>query len=342
MERSQIMVEVIKKYPEGIDFLELKNDKLSVVVTNYGCTIQKILAKDKDGKLQDIVLGYDELKDYQEKDAWLGAFVGRYANRIKGAKFVLNGESYKLPANEGENQLHGGKKGFSHRIFDYTYSENEIVFSRTSPDGEEGFPGTLDLKLHYILKDDALVLRYEAKSDKDTIINLTNHSYFNLAGHPCSVGNQIVSVEADRYCPVDTEGLPKAEETVKGTPYDLRKPTKIQDILDTDHPEIKRINGIDTPFLFAPEAKKDQVHLYNPDNGLNLVISTNAPGCQVYIACALTDRIGKGGQPMGSHNAICFEPQFKPNDINTEENPASILKAGDTYVSETSYRLYTE
>lgn len=336
------MVEVIKKYPDGIDFLELKNDKLTVVVTNYGCTIQKILAKDKNGELTDIVLGYDELKDYQEKDAWLGAFVGRYANRIKGAKFCLNGETIELPANEGKNQLHGGAKGFSHQVFDYTYSNEEIIFTRTSPDGEEGFPGTLKLQVHYILKEDALVLRYEAKSDKDTIINLTNHSYFNLAGHPCSVGNQVVSVQADRYCPVDGEGLPCSEESVEGTPYDLREKRVIQDLLDADHPEIKRINGIDNPFLFAKDAAKDQVHLYNPDNGLNLKISTNAPGCQVYIACALTERIGKGGQTMGPHNAICFEPQFKPNDINTEEHPGSILRAGDTYVSETSYRVYAE
>ncbi len=336
------MVEVIKKYPDGIDFLELKNDKLTVVVTNYGCTIQKILAKDKNGELTDIVLGYDELKDYQEKDAWLGAFVGRYANRIKDAKFRLNGETIELPANEGKNQLHGGAKGFSHQVFDYTYSNEEIIFTRTSPDGEEGFPGTLKLQVHYILKEDALVLRYEAKSDKDTIINLTNHSYFNLAGHPCSVGNQVVSVQADRYCPVDGEGLPCSEESVEGTPYDLREKRVIQDLLDADHPEIKRINGIDNPFLFAKDAAKDQVHLYNPDNGLNLKISTNAPGCQVYIACALTERVGKGGQTMRPHNAICFEPQFKPNDINTEEHPDSVLRAGDTYVSETSYRVYAE
>ena len=174
------MIKVIEKIDDKIDLIQMKNDDLEVVVSNYGCTIVKVLMKDKDGNIDDVVLGYDDFRDYQTKDAYLGALVGRTANRIGKGKFTLNSETYTLPINNGPNCLHGGVKGFSYQIFDYQILEDSIEFTYLSKDGEEGYPGNLAFKAIYTLNKDTLIVRYQATSDKDTIINITNHSYFNL------------------------------------------------------------------------------------------------------------------------------------------------------------------
>ena len=176
------MVNLVKRSENRIDILELKNDSLSVTVTNLGCTVMKILTADRDGRFRDMVLGYDTIQEYQEHTGYVGAFVGRVANRIGGASFELNGKTYQLAKNSGPNAIHGGIEGFSNKVFSYTTGEDEIVFTYTSPDGEEGYPGELNVTVTYRLEADKFILQYEAHTDQDTILNFTNHSYFNLSG----------------------------------------------------------------------------------------------------------------------------------------------------------------
>ncbi len=183
------MVNLVKRSENRIDILELKNDSLSVTVTNLGCTVMKILTADKDGRFRDMVLGYDTIQEYQEHTGYLGAFVGRVANRIGGASFELNGKTYQLAKNSGPNAIHGGIEGFSNKVFSYTTGEDEIVFTYTSPDGEEGYPGELNVTVTYRLEADKFILQYEAHTDQDTILNFTNHSYFNLSENPAGLGN---------------------------------------------------------------------------------------------------------------------------------------------------------
>ena len=178
------MIEVIKHIDDQIDLISMKNEQLEVVVSNYGCTIIKVIMADKNGHKDDVVLGYDDFTQYQTLDAYLGALVGRVANRIKAGQFSLNGQDYHLAVNNGPNHLHGGIKGFSYQVFDYTIEdEHTLKLLYLSKDGEEGYPGDLDLTVIYTLKDDTLTAHYQATSSADTLINITNHSYFNLSGH---------------------------------------------------------------------------------------------------------------------------------------------------------------
>lgn len=332
------MIQVIDKIDDKIDLIEMKNDDITVVVSNYGCTIIKILMKDKDDNVDDVVLGYDNFSDYQTKDAYLGALVGRTANRIGKGKFSLNDQTYSLPINNGPNCLHGGIRGFSYQIFDYKIVDNSIEFSYLSKDGEEGYPGNLKFKAIYTLDKETLTIQYLATSDKDTIINITNHSYFNLSGAKEDIYNHQLLVHSNKYACIDSDGLPTGKyNEVKGTPFDFNTMTKIGDVIDCDDEQIKLGAGFDHPFIF--NQYKDQVELFHETTGRKLTVCTTLPGAQIYTANYLDGRIGKYGISYPRRFAVCIETQNLPDAINIEEHPTTILKKGETYDETTSYKF---
>lgn len=332
------MIQVIDKIDDKIDLIQMKNDDLEVVVSNYGCTIVKVLMKDKDGNIDDVVLGYDNFSDYQTKDAYLGALVGRTANRIGKGTFSLNGKTYSLPINNGPNCLHGGIKGFSYQVFDYQIIDDSIEFTYLSKDGEEGYPGNLEFKAVYTLVDNALKVRYLATSDQDTIINITNHSYFNLSGAKEDIYDHQLLVHSDKYACVDGDGLPTGKfNKVQGTPFDFNRMTRIGDVIDNDDEQLKLGAGYDHPFIFSQETS--QVELYHESTGRKLTVSTTLPGAQIYSANYLDGRIGKYGIAYPRRFALCIETQNLPDAINLEESPTTILKKGEVYDETTSYKF---
>lgn len=333
------MIHVVEKIDDDIDVLSMKNDFLEVVVSNYGCTIMKVLMKDKDGHFDDVVLGYDDFSQYQTLDAYLGALVGRVANRIQKGRFTLNGETYTLAINNGPNHLHGGIKGFSYQVFDYVIKDdNTLEFHYVSKDGEEGYPGELDLKVIYQLIDDTLKVRYLATSTKDTLINITNHSYFNLSGKKENIYQHLLTVKADCFACIDKDGLPTGEmRSVQGTPFDFMKPAYIGERIDQDDEQLQLGKGFDHPFLFNASTK--QVILEHKQSGRRLTVSTTLPGAQIYTANYLDGRLGKYGQHYDERDAICIETQNLPDAIHIEENPSTILKKGETYDETTSYQF---
>lgn len=333
------MVNLVEKLENHIDILELKNDSLSVTVTNLGCTVMKILTADKDGRFRDMVLGYDTIQEYQEHTGYLGAFVGRVANRIGGASFELNGKTYQLAKNSGPNAIHGGIEGFSNKVFSYTTGEDEIVFTYTSPDGEEGYPGELNVTVTYRLEADKFILQYEAHTDQDTILNFTNHSYFNLSGRPCGIGEHWLQTAADCFACVDENGLVTGEiRDVAGTPFDFRNGGKLGEHLQMEDEQLKIGHGFDHPFIFRDE--KEKVKLYCEESGIEMIVETTLPQAQIYTANFLEPHKGKGGDIIDQRTAICVETQNMPDSIHKEENPTVILRAGDTYREMTSYRFH--
>lgn len=330
------MIKVIEHLDNGIDFIEMKNDLLTVVVTNFGCTIQKIIVKDKNGNDVDCVLGYDTISEYQKYDAYLGALVGRVANRIGGGQFELNGKTYNLAVNNGPNSLHGGIKGFSYQTFKYEIEGDTIIFSYLSKDGEEGYPGNLDFKAIYSLEGSKLVVNYKATSDQDTLINITNHSYFNLSGKPDNIENHELLVSASRIACIDKDGLPTGElNDVQGTPFDFRNKKVIKDVIHLYDEQLEIGKGYDHPFIF--DTSKDQVKLYCPTTGIQLTVSSTLPQAQLYTANYLDGRLGKNKQPMPGRSALAIETQNMPDSIHNEENPTVILKKGEQYDETTSY-----
>ncbi|MFR6345117.1 MAG: aldose epimerase family protein [Christensenellales bacterium] len=330
------MVCELKKVTENISLFEMKSDALEIVVTNFGGTILKILMPDNKGQKGDVVLGYDEIKEYQTRDAYLGALVGRVANRIRKGSFELNGKTYQLPINDGPNSLHGGIKGFSQKVFDAEIQDDSLVLSYLSCDGEEGYPGNLQLTATYTLKKDTLTIDYEATTDEDTLINLTNHSYFNLSGGQEDVQNHVLQLRSNRFACIDKDGLPTGEfRQTKDTPFDFNQPKRIGDALACRDEQLTLGLGIDHPFLF--DAKENQIVLSHPATGRRLTISTTLPGTQVYTGNQLDGRIGKYGISYGKHFGVCLETQNLPDAIHLEKEPSTILKKGETYKERTTY-----
>lgn len=333
------MIQVIQHLDDGIDFISMKNEELEVVVTNYGCTIIKVLMKDKNGHIDDVVLGYDDIQSYQTLDAYLGALVGRIANRIGKGKFELNGKEYTLAINNGPNHLHGGIKGFSYQVFDYEIKNDDTIeFHYLSKDGEEGYPGNLDFKAIYQLVGDTLKVRYLASSDQDTIINITNHSYFNLSGKKENVYQHSLQIKADRFACIDADGLPTGEfKDVEGTSFDFRQPALIGERVDNNDEQLQLGKGFDHPFIFNDN--ENQVVLTHESTGRTLIVSTTLPGAQIYTANYLDGRLGKYGQHYYERDAVCIETQNLPDAIHIEKQPTTILKKGESYDETTSYQF---
>lgn len=333
------MIEVIKHIDDQIDLISMKNEQLEVVVSNYGCTIIKVIMADKNGHKDDVVLGYDDFTQYQTLDAYLGALVGRVANRIKAGQFRLNGQDYHLAVNNGPNHLHGGIKGFSYQVFDYTIEdEHTLKLHYLSKDGEEGYPGDLDLTVIYTLKDDTLTAHYQATSSADTLINITNHSYFNLSEHKENIYQHTLQIHASQFACVDSDGLTTGElKDVEGTPFDFRQPALIGERVEQDDEQLKIGKGFDHPFLF--DTQSNQVILTHEPTGRQLIVSTTLPQAQIYTANYLDGRLGKYGERYYARDAVCIETQNMPDAIHLEEHPTTLLKKGETYDEITSYQF---
>lgn len=319
---------------EAVQKLVLDNGALSCTILTFGATLQALRVPDRNGQMVDVVLGYDTLEGYCTQDGYLGAVVGRSANRIAGGRFTLNCREYTLAVNNGANHLHGGLVGFSYRVWKVEeFEENRVVLSLFSPDGEEGYPGNLSVKVTYALEDHALSIRYQAVSDRDTPCNLTNHSYFNLSGQGSgSVLDQKIRLHAARYTPADETSIPFGRlEEVAGTPMDLRQPTPIGAHIDEDFQQLRWGNGYDHNYVVdgEPGTLRPAAAASSDQTGIVMRVDTTLPGLQFYTANFLTERKGKGH--YAPRDAFCLETQFFPDSPNQPAFSSAILKAGERY-----------
>ncbi len=318
----------------------LKNSKgMTVKLTNYSGAIVSIMVPDKGGNYDDVVLGYDDLDGYIKGTSTQGALVGRYANRIANGKFTLNGKEIELRCNEGTNCLHGGIIGFNKRVWTVdAQSDDSVTFGYFSPDQEENFPGNLKVTCKYTLtEDNELKLEYNGKSDADTILNMTNHSYFNIGGiHSGSVLSQIVQINAETYTPVDSVLIPTGEMApVENTVFDFRKPKAICADLDKSD-----LIGYDHNFnLGEPHVMREAAIVYDPVTGREMTVSTDKPAIQFYTAIGLQGEIGKDGTMMKIQTALCLESQYAPDSPNQPNFPSCVLKAGEEYNFTTIYKF---
>ena len=306
----------------------------------YGATLRSLWVPDKAGKPLDVVLGYHSWEEYQQNDGYLGATVGRHANRIAGAQFTLDGATYTLTANEGLNQLHSGPSGLHQKVWNWEQTaENQVVLRTVSPDGEDGYPGTLEVVVTYTLSDGALIIDYEAVCDRDTICNLTNHAYFNLAGQGSgSVAGHELRVNADHYTPCGAGTIPTGEvQAVDGSVMDLRQGAVLGERLDTA--ELAEYGGYDHNFCLNGNSA---ARLFCPESGICMGAETTLPGLQVYTAGFLTDRQGKDGAIYGKNHGVCLETQFWPDAVHHENFPSPVLRAGEVYRHKTVYRFTTK
>lgn len=341
--------EIIGKTFEGEDVIKytLTNASgIKVEILNLGGIINSIFAPDRDGNIADVVLGFNKPEQYINNTAYLGAVIGRIGNRIAKGKFSLNNKEYNLYLNDGPNHLHGGKKGFDKRIFNCTpIGDNALELSLVSPDGEENYPGTVDVKVTYSLSDDGkLAINYIAHSDSDTVLNLTNHAYFNLAGHDSGdVLNHELMINADKFTPVDGTLIPTGElRSVENTPMDFRTLKKIGLGIADKYEQIVFGNGYDHNYVLNTNGDLSQLcsEVYEPASGRVMKVYTTKPGVQFYSGNFLNGtETGKGGKPYKRNAGLCLETQFFPNAINTPEFESGILKAGEEYNHTTIYQF---
>lgn len=324
----------------------LDNGSISAEILTYGGIVKNLYVNDKNGVKTDVVLGRGTLAEYLENDGYLGALIGRHANRIAGGKFELNGREYNVGVNESENSLHGGNIGFDKKIWQAetggTENEPSLILTLVSPDGDEGFPGELKVKVTYTLTaENALKISYEAVSDKDTVVNLTNHSYFNLAGHDSGkMTGQLLQINADFYTPNNDECMPTGEVcSVSGTPFDFRTMKPIGQDIASDFEQIKMFGGYDHNFAIAGRGYRLAATAECPENGIKMEVFTDKPGVQLYTSNGLKEGTYKNGAHYGVHQAFCFETQYFPNAMANSHFIAPILKNGEKYNFVTEYRF---
>jgi aldose 1-epimerase len=342
------------KTKEGVEaaLFVLKNKKgMTVTFTDYGANIVNILVPDKSGNFDDVVLGYDNVTGYEGNAPGFGSFIGRHANRIGGASFELNGKKYELEKNDGENNLHGGSKGYNKFIYEVETFEDEdsdsIEFSRLSPHMEQGFPGNLDISVTYTLTDDnELVIEYLAVSDKDTIVNLTNHSYFNLAGHKSgSILEHQVLLDADKFTPTDDALIPTGEiRDVTGTPMDFRILKPIGQDIEANYGPLKQAGGYDHNYVLNISGSEVEKigELVEDKTKRKMEIFTNMTGIQLYTGNFINAEKGKGGFIYQKRAGVCFETQYFPDSCNRSEFPSCVLKAGNEYDFVTVFKFSTK
>ena len=344
LKRSDFQTEV---NGEKTDLFVLKNkNKMEVCVTNFGGRIVSVMVPDKDGNMKDVVLGFDYIQDYIKYPSDFGASIGRYANRINQGRFTLDGVEYQLPQNNYGHCLHGGPKGFQYRVYKGVQkSDQELQLAYLAKDGEEGFPGNLQCTVIMKLTDDnAIDIQYEAETDKPTIVNMTNHSYFNLDGDPSTDNSDyLLTLNADSYTPVDSTFMTTGEiVTVEGTPMDFRKPTAIGANINQDFEQLKNGNGIDHNWVLNTQGDVNKVcaTLESPTTGIVLDVYTNEPGIQVYCGNFLDGTLtGKKGIVYNFRASVCLETQKYPDTPNKPEWASAVLRPGEKYQSECIYKF---
>lgn len=339
--------------PDGreVDIYTLRNaNGMTVEICTYGGAIVSSLVPNKTGEFYDVVLGYDNLESYLKGDRFFGALIGRFANRIQYAKFTINNAEYKVAQNNGENHLHGGIKGFDKVVWDAEIIDNQsnsLQLSYLSVDGEEGYPGNLKVKVNYVLTDDnAIEINYKAISDKDTIINLTNHTYFNLSGHSSGdVLNQKLMINADKFTVSDAHSIPTGEmKAVEGTPMDFRTLTPIGKNINSDYEQLIFGKGFDHNWVLNTNGsdKIKAAQAIDENTGMVLDVYTTTPGVQFYSANHLNESdIGKNNAIYNRRNAFCLETQYFPNSINCSNFESPLFKAGQEYNHRTIYKFST-
>jgi aldose 1-epimerase len=346
-----VKVEPFGKTADGqdVNIVTLTNGKITARITNYGGTIVSFETPDKNGAMGDIVLGFDDVKDYgKPSNPFFGAIIGRYGNRIGGGKFTLDGSEYKLGVNDGKNTLHGGVVGFHKKVWNIDSAEvkgdkAELKLSYLSKDGEEGFPGNLKCEVTYaITADNKLEMKYEATTDKPTVVNMTNHAYWNLAGQGSGdiLGHEVM-LNSEKITAVGEGLIPTGELTdVKGTPFDFQKPEKIG-------ARIKQIDigGYDHNFVLKGQTGKMQVaaEVYEPTSGRVMKIETTEPGIQFYSGNFLDGTLkGKEGKVYNKHGAFCLETQHYPDSPNHSNFPSTVLRPGEKYETVTIHTFSTK
>lgn len=334
----------------AVERCTLKNKSgMAAEFLTYGCRIAKLCVPDRNGKSENVVLGHDTLAEYEAPNDVFGALVGRYANRIGGARFSIGGKSYSVTKNEGNNSLHSAPGGYQNRVWRVKRSNNDddapsITFAYRSPDGECGFPGNVDVEVTYTLStDNALIIEYGAKTDAETPFNVTNHSYFNITG---SAAKDILSLEmqidADSITEIDDGLIPTGKLLpVAGTPFDFRKPKTIgQDIRAQEH-SLRNCGGYDHNFaLNGSGGVRKAAELYDAVSGRRMLIFTDLPGIQIYSGNSFGEGVkGNGGVPLKTYHAVCMETQFYPDSVNRPEFPYENLKPGKPFRSTTIYKF---
>jgi len=350
----------MKKQPFGktedgrsVDLYTLTNKSgMEVAITNFGGIVVALKVPDRNGKLDDVVLGYDNLDGYTSNTAYFGAIIGRYGNRIAHGEFALDGVTYRLPQNDGDNTLHGGKVGFNKRVWtvkDVSGSPGPALeLTYLSKDGEEGFPGNLNVRVVYTLTDKSeLRIEYFATTDKPTVVNLTNHSYFNLAGQGNGdiLGHEVV-LHANRFTPVDQALIPTGElRPVKGTPFDFTKPTAIGARMNQEDQQLKVGRGYDHNWVLNSGGRgglSRAAEAYDAKSGRVLDVLTTEPGIQFYTGNFLDGTIhGKGGKVYNLRYGFCLETQHFPDSPNHPSFPPTLLKPGQEYRSTTVFKFST-
>ncbi len=324
----------------------LKNSGgMEVKILSYGCTVQSILVPDACGRMVDVALGYDTLSGYEAGNCFFGAFVGRYANRIKHAEFCLNGMRCTLEKNDGENHLHGV---YCSQIHEGSAEGDTLVFRRVSPDGEEGFPGTLTYEVRYCLtEDNTLEMEYRARTDADTVLNFTNHTYFNLNGSGDVLGHRL-AIQADRFTESDAQTLPTGRILkVLGTPMDFRSGRIIGEDIASDDEQLRLCCGYDHNFVIngTPGELRKMASARGDVSGIRMEARTTQPGMQLYTGNFVnqdTAAYGKGGVRYPRYAGFCLESQHYPCSPNFPDFPSTLLRPGEEYREITTYRFFSE
>ena len=335
--------------PDGthVEIVRLTNaNGVEVRAMTYGAIIVSIRVPDREGTLDDVVLGFDDLDQYVQGHPQFGTVVGRYANRIAGGQFTLDNQTYTLARNNGPNHLPGGIQGFDKMLWQAETGQTDrgvrVTFTHTNPDGHEGYPGTVLVTVSYTLTDnDELVVDYSATTDRATHINLSQHTYFNLAGAGAgTVHDHVLTIDADRYTPFDSTQIPTGSiEPVAGTPLDFRAPLPVGARIDDDHPELRIGGGYDHNFVLnrSGPGLTRAAHVEEPNSGRILDVYTTEPGMQLYTANGLREMTGKLGRTYNRRGGLCLETQHYPDSPNQPDFPSTILRPGEEFTSQTVF-----
>jgi len=344
--KTRVAKQPFGKTPEGtpVDIYSLSDGKIEAGIITYGGIVVSLRAPDRNGKLDDVVLGYDSVDKYIAQTPYFGAIVGRYANRIAHGSFQLDGKTYSIPKNNGDNALHGGTRGFDKVVWTARQIKDGVELGYVSKDGDQGFPGTLTTTVRYTLDGSALRIEYSASTDKDTVLNLTNHSYFNLAGQgKGDVLGHVVKIDASRFTPADAAQIPTGElKPVEGTPFDFRMPHAIGERIDADDVQLHIGGGYDHNFVLdhAPGELAQAAEVYEPTTGRILRVLTTEPGVQLYTGNNLDGSItGKEGRVYKRRFAFCLETQHFPDSPNHANFPSTELEPGQEFHSVTVFQF---
>jgi aldose 1-epimerase len=336
--------------PDGteIEAYTLKSASVEMVVVSFGARVVSLRVADREGHVGDVVLGYSSAAPYKtQKNVFFGAIAGRYANRIAKGQFTLEGKTYQLTINNGENSLHGGKVGFDQHTWKAEEIAGGVAFTLVSEDGDQGYPGTMTVRVAYTLAGDTVTIAYSATTDKATIVNLTNHAYFNLAGEgEASILGEELTLESDAFTPIDATLIPTGEiAPVKGTPFDFTVPTVIGERIEADNEQLQRAGGYDHNFVVRGTAGelRPAAKVVDRKSGRVLTVKTTQPGIQFYSGNSLDGTlIGKSGEPYLRRSGLCLETQHFPDSPNHANFPSTELRPGETFESTTTWTFGVE